>query len=63
MTNLIVELSKYGLSILAALYTLLCFSILKKKGTVEKVQGFGLQLLILFFLHFAHLRLLSPIPL
>ncbi len=52
MTNLIVELSKYGLSILAALYTLLCFSILKKKGTVEKVQGFGLQLLILFFLHF-----------
>lgn len=52
MTSLVVELSKYGLAILAALYTFLCFSILKKKGTAQKGQGFGLQLLVLFFLHF-----------
>lgn len=52
MTNLIVELSKYGLTILIALYTLLCFSILKKKNEGQKRQGCGLQLLVLFFLHF-----------
>ena len=51
MTNLIVELSKYGLVILAALYTFLSFSILKRKGEERRGQGFGFQLLILFFLH------------
>lgn len=51
MTNLIVELSKYGLTILGALYTLLCFSILKKNEAGQE-QGFGIQNLILFFLHF-----------
>ncbi|MCI8417511.1 MAG: FtsW/RodA/SpoVE family cell cycle protein [Lachnospiraceae bacterium] len=51
MTNLIVELSKYGLTILVALYTLMSFSILKQK-TAGQEKGFGLQRVILFFLHF-----------
>ena len=51
MTNLIVELSKYGLAILAALYTLMSFFILKQKGAGQE-KGFGLQRVILFFLHF-----------
>lgn len=51
MINLVVELSKYGLAILGALYTLLCFSILKKKAAGQE-QGYGLQNVILFFFHF-----------
>lgn len=51
MTNLIVDMSKYVLVVLAALYTFLSFSILKKKSDERRGQGFGLQLLILFFLH------------
>lgn len=51
MTNLIVELSKYGLIILISLYTLLCFSVLKKKNVEEMNAGFRAQIFLLFLIH------------
>lgn len=52
MTNLIVELSGYAMVIMAALYTFLCFSILKRKGEEQKDRGYAGQLFLLFFMHF-----------
>lgn len=51
MTNLIVELSKYALIILIALYTFLCFSVLKKKHTEEMNAGFKAQIFLIFLIH------------
>ena len=51
MTNLIVELSKFAFIILIALYTLLSFSILKKKSQGQMEAGWKLQNLLMFFLH------------
>lgn len=51
MTHLIVELSGYAMVILAALYTFLCFSILKRKEEEDKARGFGFQMVLLFFMH------------
>ncbi len=51
MTNLIVELSKYALIILIAMYTFLCFSVLKKKQQEEINYGWKLQNLLTFFIH------------
>ena len=51
MTNLIVELSKYAFIILMALYTYLCFSVLKKKQEGEIRYGFGVQTFLMFLIH------------
>ena len=51
MTNLIVELSKFAFIILIALYTLLSFSVLKKKNQGEMKYGWKLQNLLMFFFH------------
>lgn len=51
MTNLIVELSKFAFIILIAMYTLLSFSVLKKKNQGESPYGFKLQNLLMFFIH------------
>lgn len=51
MTNLIVELSKYALIILIALYTFLCFSVLKKKNPEEMNAGFKSQIFLIFLIH------------
>lgn len=51
MTNLIVELSKFAFIILIALYTLLSFTILKKKSQGEMNYGWKLQNLLMFFFH------------
>lgn len=51
MTNLIVELSKFAFIILIAMYTLLSFSVLKKKNQGESSYGFKLQNLLMFFIH------------
>jgi len=51
MTHLIVELSKYAFAILLALYTLLCFSVLKKKNQEEVNYGWKLQKLSMVFIH------------
>ena len=46
MTNLIVELSKFAFIILIALYTLLSFSVLKKKNQGEINYGWKMQNLL-----------------
>ncbi|MCI8374010.1 MAG: FtsW/RodA/SpoVE family cell cycle protein [Lachnospiraceae bacterium] len=51
MTNLIIELSKFAFIILIAMYTLLSFSVLKKKNQGESHYGFKLQNLLMFFIH------------
>lgn len=51
MTNLIVELSKFAFIILIALYTLLSFSVLKKRNAGELKYGWKLQNLLMFFFH------------
>ena len=51
MTNLIVELSKFAFAIFIAMYTVLCFSVLKKKNQDEINYGWKLQNLLTFFLH------------
>ena len=51
MTNLIVELSKFAFAIFIAMYTFLCFSVLKKKNQDEINYGWKLQNLLTFFLH------------
>ncbi len=51
MTNLIVELSKYAFIILIALYTFLCFSVLKKKQESEIRYGWGVQAFLMFLIH------------
>lgn len=51
MTSLIVELSKYAFAILLAMYTFLCFSVLKKKNQEEINYGWKLQNLLTFFIH------------
>ena len=51
MTNLIVELSKFAFIILIALYTLLSFSVLKKKNQGEINYGWKMQNLLMFFIH------------
>lgn len=48
MTNLVVELSKYAFVILIALYTFLCFSVLKKK---DPGHGWRMQTFLLFLIH------------
>ena len=47
MTNLIIELSKFAFIILIAMYTLLSFSVLKKKNQGESHYGFKLQNLLM----------------
>lgn len=51
MTNLIIELSKFAFIILIALYTLLSFSVLKKKNQSEINYGWKMQNLLMFFIH------------
>ncbi len=51
MTNLIIELSKFAFIILIAIYTLLSFSVLKKKNQGEIRYGWKMQNLLLFFIH------------
>lgn len=51
MTNLIIELSKFAFIILIALYTLLSFSVLKKKNQGETNYGWKMQNLLMFFIH------------
>lgn len=51
MTNVIVELSKYALIILIALYTFLCFSVLKKTNQEEINHGWKVQNLLTFLIH------------
>ena len=51
MTNLIVELSKFAFIILIAVYTLLSFSVLKKKNQGEINYGWKMQNLLMFFIH------------
>ena len=52
MINLIVELSKYLLLILAALYTLESFSVFKYKAEDDKRYILRKQLIVIFFMDF-----------
>ena len=51
MLNLIVELSKYAFIIFIALYTFLCFSVLRKKDQEDIRHGWRLQNLLTFLFH------------
>ena len=51
MIDLIVELSRYGFVILIALYTFLCFSVLRKKDQNEVNHGWKVQNLLTFLIH------------
>ena len=52
MISLIVELSRYVFIILIAMYTFLCFSVLRKKNQEEINHGWKVQNLITFLIHF-----------
>lgn len=51
MNHLIIELSKYALIILIAMYTFLSYSILKKKNQEEINHGWKMQVFLTFLIH------------
>lgn len=52
MTNLIIQVSKYLIIILMALYTLQCFTVFQKKDDEAREYLFLRQNMLMFFLHF-----------
>jgi cell division protein FtsW (lipid II flippase) len=52
MTNLIIQVSKYLIIILMALYTLHCFTVFHTKDEEEKHYMFLRQNMLMFFMHF-----------
>ena len=51
MIDLIVELSRYVFIILIAMYTFLCFSVLRKKDQEAINHGWKVQILLIFLIH------------
>ncbi len=51
MTNLIIELSKFVFIILIAIYTYLCFSVMKKKNQGKPGHGWGVQIFLMLLIH------------
>ncbi len=52
MTNLIIQVSKYLIIILMALYTLQCFTVFRKRDEEAREYLFLRQNMLMFFLHF-----------
>ena len=53
MIHLIVELSKYFLLILMLLYSMQCFSIVRKRDEDERKNGERKQIILMLFLNLA----------
>ena len=53
MIHLIVELSKYFLLILMVLYSMQCFSIVRKRDEDERKNGERKQIVLMLFLNLA----------
>ncbi|MDY3250312.1 MAG: FtsW/RodA/SpoVE family cell cycle protein [Candidatus Choladocola sp.] len=52
MTNLIIQISKYLIIIIMALYTLQCFTVFRKKDEEARDYLFLRQNILMFFIHF-----------
>ena len=52
MTNLIIQVSKYLIIILMALYTFQCFTVFRKRSDEDRDFLFLRQNVLMFFLHF-----------
>ena len=52
MTNLIIQVSKYLIIILMALYTLQCFTVFGKRDEESRQYLFMRQNMLMFFMHF-----------